>query len=153
MSENLEQQNTLTGVQDTDLMYLWRPALSGKARSNQITIANLASGLAPKVALKVSMNMHLEVPQAKKYTLIWRSPYTFDIDNIQIASGAGTATADVKINATSVTSLNAVAVSTSNNNVNATGANSVAVNDEVSITLSSLSSVSDIVFTLSGTRT
>jgi hypothetical protein len=82
------------------------------------------------------------------------APYAFTIDSVQnIQTSTGTITAAVKINGTNVTSLSAIAVTSSSQDVTATGANTVAVGDEITVVLSSNSSAANLRGTILITRT
>lgn len=73
------------------------------------------------------------------------APFAFTIDSVQnIQTSAGTITAAVKINGTNVTGLSAIAVTSTSQDATASGANSVAVGDEVTVVLSSNSSAANL---------
>lgn len=82
------------------------------------------------------------------------APFACTIDSIQnIKTTSGTVTAAVKINGTNVTGLSAVAVTSTVQDVSASGANTVAVGDEITLVLSSASSPVGLRGTLVMTRT
>jgi hypothetical protein len=73
----------------------------------------------------------------KTYVLLQSARFGFTIDKAYYDTESGTITANVKINTTSVTSLSALSLSSTPGNATASGANTVAADDTVNLTLSS----------------
>lgn len=78
--------------------------------------------------------------------------YAGTVNSIWIKCGSGSITANVKINSTSVTSLSAISVTTTGAVTSASGANTAAVADEISITTTSNSSCTTLRWSLKFTR-
>lgn len=87
------------------------------------------------------------------YTLTLAASFACTISNLKIISSSGTCTAAIKINATSVTGISAVSVSSTLATATASGSNSVAVNDKISLEITNNSSAKDVAFTLKLERT
>jgi hypothetical protein len=86
-------------------------------------------------------------------TLIQDAKYARTINEITVQSLSGTATYDIKINGASVTGLSSISVSSVENTDVATGLNSVAISDKVTLVRSSNSDAVDVSFTIKLTRT
>lgn len=97
----------------------------------------------------------IEAPQdGVVYTLIMATRYAFDVKRAYYKSNADTATADIKINTTSITGLNALAITSTEANTDASGLNSAAQGDDLTITFSSIgANVDRITVTIYADRT
>lgn len=93
-----------------------------------------------------------KTPADETVVVCVRAPFAGTIDSFTADVDSGTITANVKINGSSVTSLNAVAVSSTKASTNATGANTFAEGDEISITFSSNSSSAGLRTTINFSR-
>ena len=101
--------------------------------SKQIYLADLSAGLT--------------------YPLDTYAPFGYTVTEVyQIQTSSGTVTAALQINATNITGLGSISVSSTPQNVAATGANTVAVGDTLSLVFSSNASATNIQFTLAATR-
>jgi hypothetical protein len=87
------------------------------------------------------------------YTMVFFAEYGFTINELRIIAASGTATAAVKIGGTNVTGMSAVAVSNIATTATATGANTVAVGNTVTLVLSSTAALTNLQWTLKLTRT
>lgn len=91
---------------------------------------------------------------ATTYVINTYATYSYTINGIYgLKHTSGTSTLAVKINGTSVTGLSALSVTSTPQNATASGANTVAVGDQVTYVLSSVSSPVNLFSTLSITRT
>lgn len=86
------------------------------------------------------------------YTIDEAAPYAYTINTLKVESTAGTATWAVKINGTSVTGISAVSVSSTPATGTASAANSVSINDKITICSTSTSSAANVGWTLKYTR-
>jgi hypothetical protein len=87
------------------------------------------------------------------YPLDTYAPFGYIVTEVyQIQTSSGSVTAALKINGTNITGLSSISVSSTPQNVAATGANTVAVGDALSLVFSSSSSPVNIQFTLAATR-
>lgn len=86
------------------------------------------------------------------YVLELYAEYAYTINEMRIISGAGTVTANLKIGSTSVTSCSAVSVTTTIASCTASGANTVAVGDKITLVLTSASSLDNLQATIKTTR-
>lgn len=91
---------------------------------------------------------HIEVPTAKTYTIDEYAVQAATIDSVALKLSAGTATVAIKINGTAVTSLSAIAVTTTQSVTSATGANTVAAGDKITLVVTVPASAADLSFTL-----
>jgi len=78
---------------------------------------------------------------AQTYTLDLYANYGYTINSLNIICASGTATAAVQIGGVNVTSLSAIAVSSTISSTNASGANTVAVGNKVTLVITSPSSL------------
>jgi hypothetical protein len=87
------------------------------------------------------------------YPLDTYAPFGYTVTEVyQIQTSSGTVTAALQINATNITGLSSISVSSTPQNVTATGANTVAVGNTLSLVFSSNSLAQNIQFTLAATR-
>lgn len=89
---------------------------------------------------------------ATTYVLELYAEYAYTINEMRIISGAGTVTANLKIGSTSVTSCSAVSVTTTITSCTASGANTVAVGDKITLVTTSNSGLNDLQATIKTTR-
>ena len=75
---------------------------------------------------------------AETHRLITNTRWPLNIDQITVETDAGTLTANLKIESTGVTSLDAIACTTSEQSVSATGANAMAIGNNLSLTITSV---------------
>ena len=101
--------------------------------SKQIYLANLTAGLS--------------------YDLDTCAAFAYVVTNVyQIQTSSGTVTAALQINGTNITGLGSIAVDSTAQNVAATGANTVAIGNTLSLVFSSNVSALNIKCTLAATR-
>ncbi len=86
------------------------------------------------------------------YAIELYAEFPFTINRMKIIAGAGTCTANLKINSTSVTGISAVSVTTTIATATATAANTVAVGDKITLTLSSSTTLDYLQTTVKITR-
>jgi hypothetical protein len=89
---------------------------------------------------------------AATYTIELYANYAYTINELKIIADAGTCTANLKINSTSVTSISAVSVSNSIATATASGANTVAVGDKITLVTTSNSGLNNLQLTIKTTR-
>ena len=88
------------------------------------------------------------------YIIHTEARFAFDIKGIYgLEHTSGTSTLAVQINGTDVTGLDAISVTATAQDVVATGANSVAVGDQITFVITSASSATDLNSTLEIERT
>jgi len=102
---------------------------------------------------KFDVTLLLDTGANNEYVMVQDASFGFTIVKAYYKTASGTITANVKINTTSVTSLSALGLTSSEQNATATGANTVAAGDSVSVTFSSNSSAVRAVVQLQCTRT
>ncbi len=93
-------------------------------------------------------NLMIEAPTAKTYTLIYSSKIAFTINEVTALTASGTCTVAIKINGTNVTSLSALAVTSTPATTAASGANTVALTDIITVVVTAPSSCVDLVLNL-----
>jgi hypothetical protein len=87
------------------------------------------------------------------YPLDTYAPFGYTVTEVyQIQTSSGTVTAALQINSTNITGLGSISVSSTPQNLSATGGNTVAVGDALSLVFSSPSAALNIQFTLAATR-
>lgn len=96
---------------------------------------------------------HIEAGSDKIYTLDEYAAYGYTINTLITKMVSGTCTISIKINGTNVTSISAHSATSSQVTSTASGANTVAAGDRVTMVLASSSSPVDLAFTLKVTRT
>ena len=74
---------------------------------------------------------------ANTFTIVLKAPVAFTVNSVFAQTGAGSFTANIRINSTSITGMSALTVNTTPTLTNAGGANTVAVNDTISIIVTS----------------
>jgi len=89
---------------------------------------------------------------ATTYTIELYANYAYTINELKIVADAGTCTANLKINSTSVTSISAVSVSSTIATATASGANTVAVGDKITLVTTSNSGLNNLQLTIKTTR-
>jgi hypothetical protein len=89
---------------------------------------------------------------ATTYTIELYANYAYTINELRIVADAGTCTANLKIGATSVTGISAVAVSNSIVLAPASGANTVAVGDKITLVTTLNSGLNNLQLTIKTTR-
>jgi hypothetical protein len=99
-----------------------------------------------------SINSHFQTPSNTTITLDESAPYPYTINTLIAKLSAGTITAAIQINAVSVTGISAAALTTTQSTATATAANSVAVDNRVTLVLSSNAGAANLAFTLKTTR-
>ncbi len=80
----------------------------------------------------------------RDYNFTRYAPCAGTIDTLRISSTSGTCSADIKINGTSVTGLSAVSVTSTEADTSSSAAYTFAVGDKISITITSVSSCTDL---------
>ena len=93
-----------------------------------------------------------DITNAKVYQLITKARYNFTINSIALQTDVGTATVAIKINGTNVTGMSAIGATNSIVDTNATAANSVAIGDIVTLTVSSIVTATSLSGNLKITR-
>lgn len=84
--------------------------------------------------------------------LVSSSRYAFTINSLNnLKTSSGTITAAIQINGTNVTSLSSLAVTSTPASPSASGANTVAIGDRITLVLSSNAAAFDLEFTMKGT--
>lgn len=125
-----------------------------------ITVADGGTGASTAAAARTNLgvatsnnNWFDSAPAVGTITWVAKSRVAFTINGVYgVKTTAGTCTFAVKINGTAVTSLSAVSVTTSTQDVAASGANSVAIGDAVTIEYTAASSPANLSFTLETAR-
>src|ERR1700685_2547281 len=107
------------------------------------------------VPLTISKQIYLpDLGAGLSYDLDTYAPFGYTVTNVyQIQTSSGTVTAALQINGTNITGMSGIAVTSTPQNVAATGANSVAIGNTLSLVFSSNASAQNIKFTLAATRT
>lgn len=116
-------------------------------------IKQAIAALTPAAANVEDINGHIVTPVNKTFTLVLDAKYARTIDALTVKTASGTCTVNLKIDGVDVTSLSAVAVTSSESTTAASGANSVAAGATVTLTISSVASAADLVFSIKTTRT
>jgi|HubBroStandDraft_1064217.scaffolds.fasta_scaffold221353_1 hypothetical protein len=118
-------------------------------------VPGLLGPLASLSALTISKQVYLEnLSAGLSYDLDTYAPFGYTVTNVyQIQTSSGTVTAALQINGTNITGMSGIAVTSTPQNVAATGANSVAIGNTLSLVFSSNASAQNIKFTLAATRT
>ncbi|MFI4954555.1 MAG: hypothetical protein ACHP9Y_01430 [Gammaproteobacteria bacterium] len=104
--------------------------------------------------LTISKQVYLQNLNAGlTYDLDTYAPFGYTVTEVyQIQTSSGSVTAALQINGTNITGLSSISVTSTAQNVAATGANTVAVGDALTLVFSSNSAAQNIQFTLSATR-
>jgi len=125
---------------------LWRDWLRDLVdRTNDSTVSTDTVPTGVSIAITAPVN--------ETVTLSAYAPAPFTITALmQARLSAGSLTAAVAINGTPVTGLSVVAVTTTPSDTSATGANTVATGDVVTLTISGVSGATDFLASLVGTR-
>ena len=107
------------------------------------------------VPLTISKQVYLpNLNAGLTYPLDTYAPFGYTVTNVyKIQTSSGTVTATLQINGTNITGLSGLSVTSTPNSYNASGANSVAFGNALSLVFSSNSSATNIQFTLAATRT
>ncbi len=105
------------------------------------------------IALVDEISGFIEAATAKTYTLDLACAFACTINSLNIKTVSGTCTVAIKINGVDVTSLSAVSVSSVLSTTSATGANTVAIGNAITLVVSSISAPVDTAFTLKITKT
>lgn len=126
-------------------------------RASEATLATRASestlGDVRDLLANDFISGQIEYVQNKTYTLDLYSIDQKTIETLTIKTTSGTCTAAIQINGVSVTNISAVSVSSVETTATASGLNTVAVGDTITLVISSNSSSLDLVFTLKYVRT
>lgn len=106
---------------------------------------------------KFTENIDYNNPKASitnaTYYIRLNSYYPFIINNLKVICESGTCTMDVKINGATVTGMSAISVSGTIASATATALNTVAINDSVSIVITSATLLKNLSVSFSVTRT
>lgn len=104
--------------------------------------------------LTISKQVYLsDLSDGLTYDLDTYAVFGYTVTNVyQIQTSSGTVTAALKINGTAITGLSGISVSSTPQNVTATGANTVAIGNTLSLVFSSNAAAQNIKFTLAATR-
>ncbi len=136
---------TSSAVTTTELGYV-----SGVTSAIQTQLnAKLAS---TGVGLVEFLSGFIPAPADGIYTLDESVAYAYTINTLIAKLASGTATAAISINGTPVTGISATALSSTQATGTASAANSVAIGNRVTLTLSSSSSPTNLAFTMKITR-
>lgn len=100
----------------------------------------------------ITMNDGGTAIPAKTYTIDLYAEFSYTINEIKIISASGTCSAALQINGTNITGISSVSVSSTIATGTATGANSVASGNKVTLVLTSNSSLSGLAATIKYTR-
>jgi len=101
----------------------------------------------------IAKDVFIGTPADGTITLTAKAAFAFTINQIRgLKTSSGTLTLKVQIGGVDVTSLTGLSVTTTPQDVTATGANSVAAGDRITIVISSSSSPANLEFTLKATR-
>lgn len=129
-------------------------ALSLQAATDSVPGAMSATDHTAFTGLKVEQ-LDGQVTTPANNDVYYIRPYVFyagTLNSIYLKCGSGSITANVKINSTSVTSLSAVSVTTTGAVTASSGANTAAVADVLSITVTSNSSCTPLIWSAKYTR-
>jgi hypothetical protein len=96
---------------------------------------------------------HIGDPEAINYNIVLDAKYPFTIEELTVKTSSGSCTATLKINGVNVTGIAAVSCTTTENTYTATANDVVALGDDVVLTLASLSSPDNLMFTIKVQRT
>lgn len=111
------------------------------------------SGNLTTSSLVEEINGQIETPGNKDYSIVPSAAYGRTINAIYIqCSTGGTITASLSVNGGAVTGCSALSVTSSTGSFNCTAANSVSAADPVTLSLSSNSTCTDLIFTVKTTR-
>jgi phage-related tail fiber protein len=94
----------------------------------------------------------LETPTAKDYTLIPKNRAVFTGDEIYLKTATGTCLATVEVNGSPVAGLTSIAVNSTGVTATPSSTMTVAVNDRITLVLSTIAGATDLEFDLKGTR-
>jgi len=144
------QQDALTSEQSVLLTEMLAILLEGTNIS--FTVDSVDNTLTITADPLVEISGFIEIPSDKSITLVAKARTAFTINTAYFDCVAGTCDATVAINGTNVTGLTNVSVSTTEADTEATANNEVAVGDRITLTLSSVSGLSDLEFDIKGTR-
>lgn len=140
----------VTSLTDDDLFVVVDDP-AGTPATKKITKANAIGALAAKSQVWGAHASVIGTLADGTYTLVLKSPIAVTITETTTICASGTATATFKINTTALGGT-ANAVSSSEQSQSHSSANSVSAGDDIVVTISSASSLTNPVFTLSGTR-
>lgn len=148
----------VVNINDTTHAVLQSVAATGNSLSG--TVVATGSGVSPSGSAgpqgptgatgasgpQESLGAHLETPTAKTYTVDLAASSTYTIKAFKCILGAGTLTLALVQNGSNISGAGAISVSTTLSVTTLTQA--VALNDKIQITLSSISSATDLQFTM-----
>lgn len=120
------------------------PILKG-SRDTWGNILNTILTTAVDVDTRQQATYHIIGLENKTYTLEMRSRFDFDIEDIVHKTNAGTCTIAIKINGVDVAGLGAVSVTSTENITASTGSKAVVAGDDVTLVVSALSGVTDLI--------
>ena len=121
--------------------------IDGQARQAAKDVAAASAALAP-----FGWPIFIEFPDNKAYRVCLKSPIAFTINSVTTRSTAGTCTVTVSIDGVNLGGT-ANSVTTSESTQSHTSANVVAVDADVTITVTSNSAAENVAIMISGTRT
>lgn len=133
--------NTSTASIDTSLDV----ALS--TRASETTLSDIKTLLSTEY-----ISGQIEAPQDKTYTLDLYAIDARTINTLAIKTTTGTCTVALEIDGVSVTGISAVSVSSVETTATATALNSVSIGQTLTMVVSSISSATDLVFTIKYVR-
>lgn len=139
-----------TSLTDDDLFVVVDDP-GGTPVTKKITRANALGSLAAKSQVWGMSASVIGTLVDGTYTLALKMPYGVTITEATTKCASGTATATFKINTTALGGT-ANSVSSSEQSQSHASANAVSAGDDINVTISSASSLTNPVFTLSGTR-
>lgn len=129
---------------------------------NATDVAVTAGGTGASTAAAARVNLEVAILEKTVYlgtganttvVLVSSARYACTIDQLfNLKTSSGTITAAIQINGSNVTSLSGLSVTSTPQSPTASGANTVAIGDRVTLVLSSNSSAADIEFTMKITR-
>lgn len=139
----LTQETTVDGANDMLVMYD-----ASVAGYRKVAPGNLPAGTGTAFAIAVSIVW----PEAATYTIVRSPGYGFTVGSLVHITDVGTLTAALQIDGVAVTGLSAVAVDSSETTTNATGSNVMGSTARLQITLSNVSGVGEVNFTIRAVR-
>jgi hypothetical protein len=143
---------TLVVANSTVTLTLARPNTTQVSAGNYFFNANSSWSQVPSLTQTDFVSGIIAVPSNKDYRLLLKVPVAFTITETVTRTASGSATATFKINTTALGGTPNAANTTEQAQTHSSS-NSVAVDDDVVLTVSSASSPSDLSFTIKFTRT
>jgi len=108
---------------------------------------------AVNIDVRQQATFHISGVEATTYTIEMNSRYGYDIEDVTYKTTGGTLTLAVQINGSNVGALGALAVTSTEQTTAATTSKAVAIGDDVSLVVSSISSASTLIVNVWYNRT